>query len=136
MADAIDLAKDKVLDNFHETAGAAIAAPANGWVPVTVSDEQAATLPWAAQYLQCSKTATADCKNKQYTAGCWVEREVSEPTRPCCLLPFAVCTADLDPTLALTIWTFCTSRTSRPSRSKPHKSVGARRGTLAILCTR
>ncbi len=65
------------LNDFHEIAGAAVAtSAANGWVPVTVSDEQVMSLPWAAQWLQCSRTATTDCKSHEYTAGCWVEREV------------------------------------------------------------
>jgi len=64
------------LEGFHEQAGAAIAAQGNGWVPVTVSDEQVKTVPWAAKYLQCARGATADCKAHEYTAGCWVEREV------------------------------------------------------------
>jgi hypothetical protein len=65
------------LNEFHDIAGAAIAASAaNGWVPVTENDEQVMTLPWAAQWLQCSRTATTDCKSHEYTAGCWVEREV------------------------------------------------------------
>ena len=69
------------LNDFHEIAGAAVAtSAANGWVPVTVSDEQVMSLPWAAQWLQCSRTATTDCKSHEYTAGCWVEREVRRHT--------------------------------------------------------
>lgn len=68
---------DGVINSFHEIAGAAIASAAgNGWVPVTDNDEQVMDLPWAAQWLQCSRTATTDCKSHEYTAGCWVEREV------------------------------------------------------------
>lgn len=64
------------LDQFHEVAGAAVAAQGNGWVPVTVSDEQVKEVPWAAKWLQCARGATTDCNAHQYDAGCWVEREV------------------------------------------------------------
>ena len=65
--------------DFHGIAGAAVAGYDNGgWVPVTDSDEQVKTVPWAAQWLSCSRTATTDCKAHEYTAGCWVDREVRE----------------------------------------------------------
>ena len=70
------LTGDAALNDFHDIAGAAIAVQGYGWVPVTVSDEQVATLPWAAQWLECSPTATTNCRSHEYTAGCWVEREV------------------------------------------------------------
>jgi hypothetical protein len=62
--------------DFHGIAGAAVAGYKEGWVPVTDSDEQVKTVPWAAQWLSCSRTATTDCKAHEYTAGCWVDREV------------------------------------------------------------
>jgi len=67
------------VNDFHEVAGADIAAQALGWVPVTVSDEQVKEVPWAAQWLQCARGATTDCKAHEYTAGCWVEREDFTP---------------------------------------------------------
>ena len=80
MGDGVDL-KD-----FHEVAGAAVAAQGNGWTPVTVSEEQVKEVPWAAQYLQCSRGATANCKGHEYTAGCWVEREVRSLKYMCMLV--------------------------------------------------
>ena len=47
-------------------------------VPVTDSDEQVKTVPWAAQWHSCSRTATTDCKAHEYTVGWWVDREVRE----------------------------------------------------------
>lgn len=83
MADSGYLSKGEPLTGFHDIAGAAIAAyDIEGWVPVTDSDEQVKTIPWAAQWLKCSRTATADCKAHEYTAGCWVEREDYTPTTP------------------------------------------------------
>ena len=68
--------------DFHGIAGAAVAGYQEGWVPVTDSDEQVKTVPWAAQWLSCSRTATTDCKAHEYTAGCWVDREVRESSLP------------------------------------------------------
>jgi hypothetical protein len=61
---------------FQDVSGVAYLEYEEGWVPVTDSDEQVKTVPWAAQWLSCSRTATTDCKAHEYTAGCWVEREV------------------------------------------------------------
>lgn len=61
---------------FHDVAGVAFLEYDEGWVPVTDNDEQVKSVPWAAQWLSCSRTATTDCKAHEYTAGCWVEREV------------------------------------------------------------
>ncbi|KAL7551794.1 hypothetical protein ACHAWF_014985, partial [Thalassiosira exigua] len=68
------------LEKFHDVAGAAVAHHSLGWVPVTVSEEQVKTVPWAAQYLQCARGATANCKGHEYTAGCWVPREDFKPS--------------------------------------------------------
>jgi len=67
------------LNGFHDTAGASIAHHGLGWVPVTMTDEQVKDVPWAAQWLQCGRGATTDCKAHEYTAGCWVEREDFTP---------------------------------------------------------
>ena len=66
------------LEAFHETAGASVVmeGKGKGWTPVTTTEEQVKGVPWAAQYLNCARDATADCKGHEYTAGCWVEREV------------------------------------------------------------
>eukprot|EP00584_Thalassiosira_punctigera_P001638 CAMPEP_0172537262 /NCGR_PEP_ID=MMETSP1067-20121228/8885_1 /TAXON_ID=265564 ORGANISM="Thalassiosira punctigera, Strain Tpunct2005C2" /NCGR_SAMPLE_ID=MMETSP1067 /ASSEMBLY_ACC=CAM_ASM_000444 /LENGTH=1010 /DNA_ID=CAMNT_0013322523 /DNA_START=27 /DNA_END=3056 /DNA_ORIENTATION=- len=73
MGDGVDLT------GFHDVAGASVAAQGNGWIPVTVSEEQVKEVPWAAQYLQCAPGATANCPGHAYTAGCWVEREDFKP---------------------------------------------------------
>ena len=67
---------DGQMSQFHGI-GAGVAKEMNGWVPSTVSGQQVKTMPWAAQWLQCTRSSTTDCKAHEYTAGCWVKREVS-----------------------------------------------------------
>mmetsp|Transcript_15681 Transcript_15681/g.28155 ORF Transcript_15681/g.28155 Transcript_15681/m.28155 type:complete len:1049 (+) Transcript_15681:70-3216(+) len=67
------------LASFHDIAGASVAAQDKGWLPFTVSEEQVKEVPWAAQYMQCGRGATVNCKGHEYTAGCWVEREDFKP---------------------------------------------------------
>ena len=83
MADSGYLSKGEPLTGFHDIAGASIVAyAAGGYIPETENDEQVKTMPWAAQWLKCSRTATTDCKAHEYTAGCWVEREDYSPKTP------------------------------------------------------
>ena len=61
--------------HFHNVAGASVAGAGSGWTPMTTSDEQAKTVPWAAQYLVCGRELGGTCKAHEYTAGCWVDRK-------------------------------------------------------------
>jgi len=70
MADGIQDAQ-----HFHDVAGASVAGAGQGWTPMTTSDEQAKTVPWAAQYLVCGREMGGTCKAHEYTAGCWVDRK-------------------------------------------------------------
>jgi len=49
--------------------------------PLTTSDEQAKSLPWALQYLQCSPDFNQACRqpNNKYRSQCWVERDDFTP---------------------------------------------------------
>lgn len=49
--------------------------------PETTSDEQAESLPWALQYLQCSPDFITACRNNdnKYRTQCWVERDDFTP---------------------------------------------------------
>lgn len=51
-----------------------------GYSPITTSEEQAGTLPWAARYYKCGPGgAAALCKANEYDGKCWVEREDFTP---------------------------------------------------------
>ena len=50
-----------------------------GYSPITTSEEQAKTLPWAARFDKCESGANALCAAKEYDGKCWVEREDFTP---------------------------------------------------------
>eukprot|EP00986_Skeletonema_menzelii_P019209 scaffold27156_cov148-Skeletonema_menzelii.AAC.1 len=50
-----------------------------GYSPITTSEEQAKTLPWAARYNKCESGASALCTAQEYDGKCWVEREDFTP---------------------------------------------------------
>ena len=51
-----------------------------GYSPITTSEEQAKTLPWAARYNKCEPGAAALCKAQEYDGKCWVvERDDYTP---------------------------------------------------------
>ena len=51
--------------------------------PVTTSDQQAATLPYAAQYLTCSPDFKNACNSpdNKYSSKCWVDRDDFTPSK-------------------------------------------------------
>lgn len=50
-----------------------------GYSPITTSEEQAETLPWAARYIKCAPGTEALCHANQYDGKCWVERDDFTP---------------------------------------------------------
>ena len=48
--------------------------------PVSTSDEQAQSLPYAAQYLTCTPDFKNGCNSNKYKSQCWVERDDVTPT--------------------------------------------------------
>ena len=51
-----------------------------GYSPVTESEEQAKTLPWAARYNKCASAAQSLCNSREYDGKCWVERDDFKPS--------------------------------------------------------
>jgi hypothetical protein len=49
--------------------------------PITMSEEQAKTLPWAARYNKCGPGAEALCGAQEYDGKCWVERDDFTPVK-------------------------------------------------------
>jgi len=64
-----------------ESIGASVGGyGALGYSPITTSEEQAKTLPWAARYDKCGPGgAAALCDSQKYDGKCWVEREDFTP---------------------------------------------------------
>ena len=52
-------------------------------IPETQNAEQVKTIPYAAQYLQCSSEANNDiCKNSRYQSKCWVQGDGNNTIQP------------------------------------------------------
>lgn len=64
---------------FEEIGASTGAYGALGYLPLTESEEQAKTLPWAARYAKCSAGAADLCNANKYDGKCWVERDDFTP---------------------------------------------------------
>ena len=76
----------EVLRSLHEKGGMDVGGLGMGWAGIveTESDEQAATLPWAARYLRCKEGKEDLCEKAEnkYLNTCWVDRKgVNPPTK-------------------------------------------------------
>jgi hypothetical protein len=73
----------EVLRNLHENADADVGQLGNGMsgVPETTSDDEASTLPWAAQYLNCSSEMQTVChaNENKFMSQCWDKSLRSSP---------------------------------------------------------
>lgn len=63
---------------LHEEADVDVGEYGHGsyGIPLTTSEEQGQTLPWAVQYMKCDANSKDVCKNHDaYCAKCWVDRK-------------------------------------------------------------
>jgi hypothetical protein len=51
-------------------------------IPVGDSLESIATMPWAVQYVKCSSEIHQECRQNEYAAQCWIERDDFHPSTP------------------------------------------------------
>lgn len=68
----------ELLKNLHELADADIGefGQATDLLPEVQSQDQAATIPWAARYMKCSDDVRDLCKEEpKYCTQCWVDRD-------------------------------------------------------------
>jgi len=76
----------EVLRNLHEVADADVGMLGNGMSGVreTTSDQEAVTLPWAAQYLNCPQDMEAVCNanGNKFMSQCWDSSLKSTPPIP------------------------------------------------------
>jgi hypothetical protein len=65
-----------VLHSLHTQADVDIGSIGSGMkgIPVTVSEEQAVSVPYAARYLNCEHEMKDVCEENKYNAVCWVDR--------------------------------------------------------------
>ena len=74
----------EVLRNLHELADADVGQLGNGMsgVPETTSEDQAVTLPWASQYLNCRHELQAICQKSEhnFASQCWDHSMKTPPT--------------------------------------------------------
>lgn len=74
----------EVLQLLHETVGADIGGLGSGLsgIPITKDEVQAATLPWATQYVTCDSHNAYLCTENKHRMQCWVERDdITPPTK-------------------------------------------------------
>ncbi len=65
-----------VMETLHNQADVDIGAPGTGMrgIPITESEQQVQTLPFAAQYLKCARDTKDLCDDHKYAGRCWVDR--------------------------------------------------------------